>query len=439
MKRKLLTISIVYLLVWLAVSCSVSAKTKLTVWCWERFQAENWERTLEKYSKTHDVTFEVLQVPWGEYWKKLTAAIPAGKGPDIYSQHGMFFTPHIIGGFAAPYPEDMFPREKLKAEYPFSEAFYYKGKIYTFPLGMSVTQMYYNKTIFKDAGLAVPDVTDWPKTWDELLDIAKKLTKYDGAGNVIQAGWDMLGWNNFFMWYNMVYQQGRWFFTADGHGVQTLTEEARKALQFMWDLYHTHRVCSPTFLNAGEAFGIGKSAITWCWPYLDTNLKTNFPDLDWGVSPSPTFTGKPLPAWGLTGHAPQMVVNNRISDKRKRIAFDVIRNLIFDDDEDLIEWVCSWGMVPTKLRLQGNERFKAPSCQITVKMAPYSILMMEEPSGVWEDTAQKYIDGGLKTGMSVDQILKLFTEDANKKLERTEYIFLPSKDQYEYSELFIAD
>ncbi len=438
MMRKLLTVLVVCLLVSLAGSCSASAKTKLTVWTWHKPWADSWERTAERYSKTHDVTFEILRVPWDEYWKKLTAAIPAGKGPDLYNLHGSFLTPHIIGGFAAPYPEDMFPREKLKAEYPGSEAFYYEGKLYTFPIGLGVTQMYYNKTIFRDAGLALPDINDWPKTWDEFLSIAKKLTKYDSAGNVTQAGWNNIG-RNFFPWYLMTYQQGRWFFGADGRSVQTLTEESRKALQFVWDIYRTRGVSSQTFLSLEEAFGTSKSAMGLSFPWFSGNLEITFPDLDWGVFPSPTFTGEPLPVWGLTAHEPWMVVNNRISDEKKQVAFDVLRTLMFEDDEDMVEWVYTAGYLPYKLRLRDNERFKSPWNQISAKMVPYSILLMEEPVTIWRDTNVKYIEDGIKTRMPVDQMLKLYTADADKKLEEREHIFLPHKDQYKYSYLFKAD
>ncbi len=439
MIRKLLTMLVVCLFVSSAGFCSVSAKTKLTVWTLLPEWAAGWERTLETYSETHpDITSEVLQVPWGEYWKKLTAAIPAGKGPDMYVLHGCFLTPHIIGGFAAPYPEDMFPREKLKAEYPFSEAFYYEGKIYTFPIGLGVTQLYYNKTIFRDGGLAFPDINDWPKTWDEALGIAKKLTKYDDNGNVIQAGYSGLGFS-FFLWYNMIYQQGRWFFAEDGRSVQTSTEEARKALQFIWDLYHTDKVSSPTFPGLTQAFGTGKSAMTAIFPWLSTNLQINSPDLDWGVCPLPTFTGEPLPAWGLIAHEPWLVVNNRISDERKRVAFDVIRTLLFEDDENMVEFVYEAGYLPQKVSLRDNERFNSPWNRISAKMAPYSILMMEEPMGIWQDIRPKYIEDGIKTGMSVDQMLKLFTAAANRDMEETGYLMLPRKDRYEYSYLFKAD
>ena len=41
--------------------------------------------------------------------------------------------------------------------------------------------LFYNKTLLKEAGV------EPPKTWDELLDVAKKTTKWDGK--TLSASW----------------------------------------------------------------------------------------------------------------------------------------------------------------------------------------------------------------------------------------------------------
>jgi sn-glycerol 3-phosphate transport system substrate-binding protein len=57
------------------------------------------------------------------------------------------------------------------------------GKTWGVPFQRSTIVLYYNKEMFKDAGVANP-----PTTWAEMADLAKKLTKKDAAGKTTQYG-----------------------------------------------------------------------------------------------------------------------------------------------------------------------------------------------------------------------------------------------------------
>jgi ABC-type glycerol-3-phosphate transport system substrate-binding protein len=65
----------------------------------------------------------------------------------------------------------------------------YDGKIYGVPGIEAFTRggLCYNVGLFEDAGL---DPTKPPATWNELYEAQKKLTKFDGAGNLKQLGFD---------------------------------------------------------------------------------------------------------------------------------------------------------------------------------------------------------------------------------------------------------
>jgi sn-glycerol 3-phosphate transport system substrate-binding protein len=72
---------------------------------------------------------------------------------------------------------------------------YYKveGKLYSMPWNSSSSILYYNKDAFKEVGL---DPEKPPKTFDEVTDYAKKLTKKDASGNVTRYGFHqaIYGW-----------------------------------------------------------------------------------------------------------------------------------------------------------------------------------------------------------------------------------------------------
>ncbi len=52
------------------------------------------------------------------------------------------------------------------------------GKVYGIPFQRSTPVLYYNKDLFKEVGLNPEQA---PKTWAEMVDAAKKLTKPDGS------------------------------------------------------------------------------------------------------------------------------------------------------------------------------------------------------------------------------------------------------------------
>jgi hypothetical protein len=65
------------------------------------------------------------------------------------------------------------------------------GELYGVPFHNSTPLLYYNVEHFKEAGL---DPAKPPRTWAELVDAAKKLTKGDRYGFLMPAGYDYLGW-----------------------------------------------------------------------------------------------------------------------------------------------------------------------------------------------------------------------------------------------------
>lgn len=67
------------------------------------------------------------------------------------------------------------------------------GKLYSMPWNTSAPILYYNKDLFKAAGL---DPNKPPRTYAEVLDYATKLTKKDASGKVIVSGYgiSIYGW-----------------------------------------------------------------------------------------------------------------------------------------------------------------------------------------------------------------------------------------------------
>lgn len=134
------------------------------------------------------------------------------------------------------------------------DRFTVKGKVYALPRDVApVCIVYYNKKIFNEAGMKYPD-NNW--NWNDFLETAKKLTKYDKNGVIVQFGfaddWDM--WDLF-----ILDNGGSIVDNVENPTKCTLDSMAAiEAIQFRKDLIYKYRVM-PSPSNSSRAGGLGAS------------------------------------------------------------------------------------------------------------------------------------------------------------------------------------
>ena len=88
--------------------------------------------------------------------------------------------------------------------------------MHAWPFSSTVRVIYYNKDLFKEAG-----ITETPKTWAELDAVSEKLAKYNTPGDV-NSGYAQVGFDSFTSEGQYIHQWG-WlanhsFFTEDSNG-----------------------------------------------------------------------------------------------------------------------------------------------------------------------------------------------------------------------------
>ncbi|MBS1724796.1 MAG: extracellular solute-binding protein [Armatimonadetes bacterium] len=156
-------------------------------------------------------------VPYGQYATKLLAQVAAGASPDV-----AMMEPKMYQGFArrgACVSLDGFfgqtPDFRIDDYYkPIVDVHRFEGKLYVLPRDIApIGLIYYNKRLFKEAGLAYPDGT-W--TWDwkprpELKEkdftwVIQQLSKRDAKGKPVQWGF-VPAWTRAFA-DTVVYSQG---------------------------------------------------------------------------------------------------------------------------------------------------------------------------------------------------------------------------------------
>ena len=175
MKRRILG-PVVAVAVVLALAACGSAKSnegtnsgaggKLVVWDWKSSDknAQNFvAKAKADFAKKHPgVTVDFVAQPFDNYYTLLGAAIQAGKGPDVMLFNG---GGQIRDRATALLPLDQYvaPDKDRLAGW---DAFSKDGKLYAAPITLQGHPIYYNKTIYRKAGL---DTEKPPATWDALL------------------------------------------------------------------------------------------------------------------------------------------------------------------------------------------------------------------------------------------------------------------------------
>lgn len=231
--------------------------------------------------KNHDIQVESIFV--GQQLPKILTSVVGNSPPDI-----LYFYPQVTGQLVnldAIVPlEDWLDKLPLKSElYPHVlDEVKLNGHTWSVPMSTSPIGIFYRPKLFKEAG-----ITELPKTWKELREVAKKLTidsnadgKPEQYGMLIPFGkgeWTVFTWFPFLL-------------SANGEIVQNnrpnlMNPGAIRAVQFWQDLLKdgSATLSMPERGYEEGDFISGRVAmqITGPWTYI---MKSN---VDYGVFPVP--------------------------------------------------------------------------------------------------------------------------------------------------------
>lgn len=223
--------------------------------------------------------------------QKLLTSIVGKAPPDVVRQDR--FT---IGDWAAREAfrplDDLIRRDGIKASdfYPacWKEAVY-RGRVYALPYGTDDRALYWNKTLFRKAGL---DPNRPPRTWGELEVTAEKLTKRRPDGTYEQIGFIPNYGNSWLYLYS--WQNGGEFMTRDGRRCTLDNPHTAGALRWMVRVYdllggaQAVTAFQNTFVGDElDPFFTGKVAMKIDGNWVLNSIARFAPDLDFAAAPAP--------------------------------------------------------------------------------------------------------------------------------------------------------
>lgn len=165
-----------------AASALAQEQVALTWQMWSGNEAETavWERLADMVTEEHpDITVELVTSPWMDYWTRLPVLAASGQLADIVSMQSLrmpnFYS--ILEPLNARVEADGFDIDAFVPSIVGGMSF--GGALYGLPYDVGPWLIFYNKDMFEQAGLDLPE-PGW--TVDEFLAAAEALTGDDVHG-----------------------------------------------------------------------------------------------------------------------------------------------------------------------------------------------------------------------------------------------------------------
>ena len=172
------------------------------------------------------------------------------------------------------------------------------GKTWGIPFQRSTVVLYWNKELFKEAGL---DPNRPPATWQEMTEFAQKLTKRDPSGNTSQWGVQIPSSGfPYWLFQGLTTQNGIKLMNAEGTQTFYNHPAVIEAVSHWVDLSRKHRVMPTGVIEWGTTprdFFEKKIAMMWTTTGNLTNVKNNA-KFDFGVAILPANKRRGTPTGG---------------------------------------------------------------------------------------------------------------------------------------------
>ncbi|MBX3081070.1 MAG: ABC transporter substrate-binding protein [Anaerolineae bacterium] len=212
------------------------------------------------------------------------------------------------------------------------------GVLWAMPFQRSTPVLYYNKDMFKEAGL---DPDKAPETWQDMLDYAKKLTKADGSRWGLMIPSDGFP---YWLFQGFAISNGQNLVGDEANKVYFNTPSTVEALQFFVDLANKDGVMPKGIIKWGDtptAFNAGQVAMIYHTTGSLTNILANA-KFDVGVG----FLPKGKAGYGAPTGGGNLYILKNSSPEKQAAAWKWIQFLT--SPEKQADWTVNTGYIAAR-------------------------------------------------------------------------------------------
>lgn len=300
MRKPLVTSLLVVTMIFgaIMVACA-SEKVELRYALWDTKQLPAMEISIREFERRNPgISVQIELVGWTDYWTRIATGVAAKTLPDVFWNNLGYF-PGLVSKGALMDVTDLIERDGVDLDiyYPeLVEAWTYQGRNYGLPKDWDTIVVYYNKDMFREAGVPFPS-DDWswnPQDGGDFLYTLQLLTADENGRNATEKDFDtervvQFGFGGVNAdsvnegWLNFVWMNGGLGLLNEPFGNEfALSEpEAIEALQFYFDLineYHVAPAADPG-IDAIDLFASGKIAMIFAGSWQMSGVQGI--DFDW--------------------------------------------------------------------------------------------------------------------------------------------------------------
>lgn len=286
------------------------------------------------------------------------------------------------------------------------------GKTYGIPFQRSTPVLYWNKEAFKEAGL---DPEKAPATWEETIEMGKKLIKRDANGNVTQWGVRIPSSGfPYWLFQGFTTQNDVILVNSDGNKTNFDDPAVVEALEHMVSLSTEHGIMEPGIIEWGatpKAFFEGQTAMMWTTTGNLTNVRNNAP-FDFGVAMLPANKRRGAPTGGGNFYLFQ-----GSSDEELAASVDFIKWIT--EPKQAAKWTIATGYVAPRA-----ETWETPEMKAYTKDFPPALVARDqlefavaELSTYQNQRITKIFNDALSAAITGDKDAKTALEEAQKQAD----------------------
>lgn len=218
----------------------------------------------------------------GKYIDRLSTRIGNRTGPDIFRFHNSWMTQ--VKPFLLPFPEDVVKALSMDKFYKVvQEDLRVKGAYYGVPIQFDTLALFVNVQSFAAAGIG-----EYPSTWDDLANVARKLTVKDASGRIVSSGAALGTYDNIAHSSDII----SLLLIQNGANLLDLNGPAKQSAYDALDFYTSFargdaNVWDDTLENSKLAFAKGNLAMYFGYSWDVFELKALNPNLEFAVVPVP--------------------------------------------------------------------------------------------------------------------------------------------------------
>ncbi|MFF1556079.1 ABC transporter substrate-binding protein [Streptomyces sp. NPDC058279] len=310
---------------------------------------------LKKFEERTGIKVKLEVIPWPDLLNRILAATASGQGPDVLNIGNTWSSSLQATGALLPWTADNFRaiggRDRF-VESAIGSAGATGKDPAAVPLYSMSYALYYNKEMFREAGIDKP-----PATWDELVAVGRKLSK-DGKWALGAEGSNLS--NNIHQVFVLSKQHGAEFFDTAGKPTFDTPANVEAVKQYV-DLMAKDEIIAPGNAEYDknqslQDFANGKTAMV-LWQNAASSFKAHgMKEGDWGVAPVPVPAGG-APGAGKNTNSMVAGINMAVFKNSDNIdgALEFVKFMTGDEEQTLLNK--AYGSVPPVKAAQSDPAF----------------------------------------------------------------------------------